>query len=348
MLYFCRMMYRISAVLLSIIILVGCAATKGKKLQKAGYISPGNHSVKLTDSPKDSVTLHYFNAGGFYIEYANEAILIDPFASNPSATGRIKRNPAAVDSLMQHATGLSKGRNTKVKAILATHAHYDHLMDVPYILDNWADSSTWFAGNNSATKMVQLLTTQSIGPLVNLDAGNGSLLAGNRFRVTPILLSHPPHIGNHKLYGGEFSSKAKPWNKNFWQCGQTYGFIIDAVDTQGFIKFRIYMQSSAGLLGLDNVPAGILHQRAVDLMILPAALYSKVKGYPQKLVSYYHPKHIVVCHWENFFKPIAKISQKPYAVGLTNVYKFAKQLDDNIGKNRFTIPMPDTKLSIKF
>lgn len=346
--YFCRMIYRITAVLFSVVVLMACSATKGKKLQQAGYVAAGNHSVKLADTPTDSITLHYFNAGGFYIEHGNEAILIDPFASNPKAIGRVIKNTAAVDLLMQHATGVAKGRPTKVKAVLGSHAHYDHLMDVPYIMDNWVDSTTWFAGNNSANKMVRLLTTQNIGAMVNLDAGNGSMFAGNDFRITPILLSHPPHIGNHKLWGGEFSSKNKPWKKKYWQCGQTYGFIIDVMDGKGRVTFRMYMQTSSGLLGLDNVPADILREHAVDVMIIPAALFSKVDGYPQKLVSYYHPKHIVVCHWENFFKPMNKISQKPYTVSLTNVYQFAKQLDYNIGKSRFTIPMPDTKVKVRF
>jgi len=338
------MLIRYTLVILSLT-LVACSAYKGKKLQKAGYVKPGNTIVKLADVPKDSITLHYFACGGFYIERGGEAILIDPFASNPKALGRIKPNRAAVDTVMNHATG---GKRGTIRAVLAGHAHYDHLMDVPYILDNYTDSTTWFAGNNTAGKMVKMLTNNTIGAVVNLDAGRGEMFAGNTIRITPILLSHPPHIGKKHLYAGEFDANAKPWQKKYWQGGQTYGFIIDFFDTKGKVDFRIYMQTSSGLLGLDNVPPDVMRQRTVDLMILPAALFSKVKGYPQKLVSQYHPKHIVVCHWENFFKPMDKISQKPYTVSLTNVYQFAKQLDYNIGRSRFTIPMPDSEIKIRF
>ncbi len=341
------MLIRYTLVILSLT-LVACSAQKGKKLQQAGYVKPGNTEVKLADAPKDSITLHYFSCGGFYIERGGEAILIDPFASNPKPLGMIKPNHTAVDSVMYRATGVRRGIATKIKAVLAGHAHYDHLMDVPYIMDNWVDSTTWFAGNNTAGKMVKSLTVNTIGAVVNLDAGRGEMFAGNNIRITPILLSHPPHIGKKHLYKGEFDANAKPWQKKYWQGGQTYGFIIDFFDAKGKVDFRIYMQTSAGLLGLDNVPPDVMRQHSVDLMIIPAALFSQVKGYPQKLVSQYHPKHIVVCHWENFFKPMDKISQKPYTVSMTNVYQFAKQLDYNIGRSRFTIPMPDSKIKIRF
>lgn len=327
-------------------LLVSCSAIQGKKLLKSGYVKPGHSTVTLSPAPTDSITLHYWGCGGFYIQYGNEAVLIDPFATNPALGADIRTDTTAVDRLMQHATGLNKGQSLPVTAVLCTHAHYDHLMDTPYIMQHWLQNKALFAGNRTAN--IIMWAARSSAPLLNLDAQNGFFHAGKHIRITPVLLSHPPHIGKLKLYGGEFEPKAKPHQAKFWQCGQTYGFIMDFLDNGGRIVFRIYQQTSSGLLGLDNVPASVAAQHPVDLMIIPAALYSKVEGYPEQLLDRYRPKHVLVCHWENFFKPMETISQKPYTISLTNVPKFAQRLEKQVGRSHFTIPMPDSRFVVKF
>lgn len=329
-------------------LLVSCSAVQGKKLLRSGYVKPGNTGVRLSANPTDSVVLHYFGCGGFYIRYADEALLVDPFVSNPPLGAPLHVDTASVDRLMEHATGMSKGQPLPVKAVLCTHAHYDHLMDTPYILEHWLGNTPVFAGNRTANKMMQ--NRPNFGPGINLDAGNGAFTPGKRIRITPVLLSHPPHFGNIKLYGGEFKPNAKPGQSKYWQCGQTYGFLLDFMDQTKTdrIVFRIYLQTSSGLLGLDNIPDAAAAGHAIDLMVLPAALYSRVKGYPEELLRHYRPKHVLVCHWENFFKPMHRVSQKPYTVGLTDVPAFALKLEREMSRSGFTIPMPDSRFVAAF
>lgn len=324
-----------------------CSARQGQQLLKNGYVKPGPSQTVLSTAPHDSIVLHYWGCGGFYIRYGSEALLVDPFASNPRLGARLQTDTHAVDLLMQHAAGWPK-KQTDIRAVLCTHAHYDHLMDTPYLMDRWLTETTVFAGNNTANHLMWASGRPKHRPYINLDAGNGPFAVGERIRVTPLLLSHPPHIGQIKLYGGEFKANAKPGQAKFWQCGQTYGFILDFMDKNGTIACRIYLQTSSGLLGLDNIPPHTATGHAVDLMILPAALYSKVSGYPQRLLDKYRPKHVLVCHWENFFKPMAKVRQKPYTVSLSNVPRFARELDTQIGREHFTVPMPDTRFVVKF
>jgi len=77
----------------------------------------------------DALTIQYLGVGGWLFRMGETALLTAPFYSHPGTVEvgfwRISMDTARVDSLLPPVDD--------VRAILVGHAHYDHLMDVPYI-----------------------------------------------------------------------------------------------------------------------------------------------------------------------------------------------------------------------
>ena len=100
--------------------------------------------------PGPPVEFVYLGVGGWLVRRGGSAILFAPLFSNPSLTRagfsgiapdtvRIER---ALDSL---AVDLSE-----VSLILSGHGHYDHLMDVPYVMTRHAPGARLLANRTSA------------------------------------------------------------------------------------------------------------------------------------------------------------------------------------------------------
>jgi len=78
-------------------------------------------------------------------------------------------------------------------------------------------------------------------------------------------------------------------------------------------------------------------------------LYSKTQGYPASVLNIIKPKYSIIGHWENFFIPYKKLTNKPHQVaGGTDVMAFAKTMDKLVGKDKFRIPMPGSSITIGY
>ena len=149
---------------------------------------------------------------------------------------------------------LSEHTNT----IFSAHSHYDHLMDVPAVFAKLNKKPTVYinrSGFNTCynvvdtNKMVILenhMTTQESASTHCVTKPEGAI------NVYPILGDHNPHFKNIKFFSG---SKTEPTNYfndpfektsvNEWLEGNTFSFLIDYIDRDGKIDFRIFIQSSS-------------------------------------------------------------------------------------------------------
>ena len=66
------------------------------------------------------------------------------------------------------------------------------------------------------------------------------------------------------------------------------------------------------------------------------------------------PKHIILAHWENFFKPVKKLERNPRSAPLTNVNQFTIELDtfllNNplVAPNGYTLPNINTHIQVEY
>lgn len=89
--------------------------------------------------------IRFLGVGGFLIRYGGDAILTPPLYSNPNILATVAGTAKADRELIDR---LSQGQPLdEVDAILVGHAHYDHLMDLPYI---WPKTdNAWIFGNRT-------------------------------------------------------------------------------------------------------------------------------------------------------------------------------------------------------
>jgi L-ascorbate metabolism protein UlaG (beta-lactamase superfamily) len=237
--------------------------------------------------------------------------------------------------------------SANVKAILVSHSHYDHLLDVPYIMKSYCPPTTKLFVNHTGVQISERLGVEP-GRIIDVEHDSGFTNVSNTIRVMPIISSHPPHIGNTKLYDGEYRPKTKPGQKSFWRCGKPYAYLIDIMSGDE-VSFRLMVQTSASNEASANLPDSLLKAKGVDVLVMPVALYSKTPGYPASVLNIVKPKYSIIGHWENFFKPYKKLTNKPYQVaGGTDVMAFAKTMEQLVGKDKFRIPMPGSSITIEY
>ncbi len=256
----------------------------------------------------DSIALTYLGTGGWLLRHGEASLLTAPFFSNPGVVevgvARLVVDTAAVD---RHLPPVSD-----VRALLVGHGHYDHLMDVPYILRKKAPEARVYA---SSTVVNQLRGDRELDPArlvaVEEEAGDAEspgrwfTTPDGRIRFMPLRSEHAPHVLGIRLFHGEVEAPmtALPTRAHEWLDGPTLAWLIDVLDDDGeTVLLRIHYQDASsrppyGFPPDDGIP--------VDVVILCPAGSGAAEGYPDALLERLRPRVALLGHWEDFFRPLS-------------------------------------------
>lgn len=285
--------------------------------------------VDLTPSPAaDAVHLTYLGVGGWIMQRGASQVLAAPLFSNPSfvRTGLapIHSDTAVVNRHMA-AYDVSDAR-----AILVGHAHYDHLMDLPQVARRWAPRAVILG---SRTTRFTLGTWSGVtGRVIEIDGLAGDvdhpgswIRVGPGVRVMPLLSDHAPHFEGYELYQGERDHplEEEPGSASEWLDGPTYAFLVDFLDPDGSVAFRIYYQDAVAAPPRGLAPEQLMDERPVDVAILVPATFDQVDWDPEAFVLNLRPRWVLLGHWENFFVPPEKPTR---SIMLTDLGHFQDRL----------------------
>lgn len=257
----------------------------------------------------ETVEMRYLGAAGLYLRWGDDALLFGPYFSNPSLlrtlVGRWRADRPAI------ARGLAGLPVGEVEAILAGHAHYDHVGDLPVILELAPHAAVYV--NESGARALAAYATDRVKTLDG-SAGWVWLTRGTarrpiRFLAVPS--EHAPQVDHHLWAAGGLPRPwHEPWTEHRFRelkAGQTFALVVDLLSSDlQTVRYRLYYQDAAASegVGVPPVLAGA-DAHPYDLAVLCIASYDKVaRGkQPEAILQALHPRHVLVAHYDDFFRP---------------------------------------------
>ena len=182
------------------------------------------------------------------------------------------------------------------------------------------------------------------------------IYVNTKIRILPVLTEHAPNL---KILGIKINFVPKKHERKmtrhkYWReyaMGQTLCYLIDFLNDDGSVNFRTYINSAASNFPYGFPAQSILNQHPVDVAMLCVASFNNVKKYPEDIVKYLKPKHIIACHWEDFLNSsIPELKKKPKTVPGTNVAVFFKRLDKVLSdlNSGISYTLPNVNTTIEF
>lgn len=288
--------------------------------------------------PPPPLEVQFLGVGGFSLQVGPDLVATVPMYTRPSLLDVTTGSVASDASLV--AASLPAGVAQQLGALIAGHAHYDHLLDAPSVLAV-APQAPLYA-NSTARHLLAALAPDQPGrcggdappvPLIARDrvvalddpaaskvdyrscpseqpdgaplVGAWTRVPGTDVRLYPICSSHPDQIGPIHFAPGSVDDDqcALPPKASDWLEGPTLAFLIDFLDPQtGAPRYRIYYQDAPTTAPVGHPPPDVLAEKRVDLAILCVGNYDKVEDAPGQTLAALDPRYALGGHWEDFFQ----------------------------------------------
>jgi L-ascorbate metabolism protein UlaG (beta-lactamase superfamily) len=243
----------------------------------------------VADSPNrpldhESIRITYLGTNGYQLETAGHAILIDPYITRISLARAVlgwsvRADEARINEAMTHLT-------REVDAILITHAHFDHLLDAPSIM------------NRTGARLIGSETAVELASRAGADRDKctvvrpGVLRRIGPWRITALPASHDRLWMMGVPFNGPVTGNTAPRRASDWVCGEPLSYLIAANG------LTIFIDSG----GTPSVVPGS-NVGPVDLAILGMALPDSRARFAATVTAL-HPRYLLPSHQDNFFRPL--------------------------------------------
>lgn len=305
---------------LALLVFVSCGAPP----KKVCWTLPSPPPTYDPDEDKDEVQVAFLGVGGLLIRWQRAAVMTAPLYSNPTigelALSEIHPDRQLIEKLMWHDV-------KDVRAILAGHSHYDHLMDVPYVALHRAKNAD-VLGNEAMVKLLapikrDLAARSPPNRLWSLEKNPIYDVPGAPIRIRGIVSEHSPQVGPQfvtrtarvlswfipfprvTFWRGEDERELEslPVRVGNWPAGTTLAYVVELLAPgSSTVAFRIYYQDSPTRpsYGYPDWPAS---PHTYDLAVLTMGGATEFHDFPGDIVRYLKARFVMGIHWEDFFNP---------------------------------------------
>jgi L-ascorbate metabolism protein UlaG (beta-lactamase superfamily) len=231
---------------------------------------------------RGGIRVTYLGVNGYQFETGGHALLVDPYFSRVGLCA-VAFNQRVEPDEFRIRQGLAHVRR-RVDAVLVTHAHIDHLLDVPPIMRK--TGARLLAGPTAVHQ------ARSLG----IPAGqcrpvrDGDVRRIGPWTIRVLAAEHDRLFGSVPMPGERLKPGPPPVKPKDWVLGEPLAFIIEAAGQ------RIYVESG-------GVPGALPPEMKVDLAIVGVALPDARRHFAPA-VRRLHPRFTLPSHQDDFFQPL--------------------------------------------
>ena len=261
------------------------------------------------EAADDAVVMHYYGVGGWGIQWRGEYLLLAPYFTRYRIPALLRSNSPDLSAIRKGADG------TPFKhagLVLVGHGHVDHAADIPGYFDaGLASGQAGLVGNHTTVNMLDSLVSMDDGfrcaqsPAYDGEVMDDCALEG--FRIRAIASDHAPNV---KLFGSAFlvseghlesPQQDLPRRPMDYLAGDTWAYLIDMLDPDGNVVFRIHYMDAVAGAGQSHLPPELIAQHSVDIHIACVPGFDYVDGYPEWALQDGNARYTMLGHWEDFF-----------------------------------------------
>jgi L-ascorbate metabolism protein UlaG (beta-lactamase superfamily) len=225
--------------------------------------------------------LQWLGTAGFRLSYQGHHLLVDPYLTRLGlwqvfSRRRVRPSPEAIEHHVPVAS-----------AVLVGHTHFDHALDVPFLLKRHGCDAY---GSASLRNLLQLYGLAHRARVVEFH----QVYPIGPFEVTFVPSLHSKLILGLKVpYEGEFTcDRLDDLNAASYRCGQVYGIHIAVAGV------RFYHQGSANLL------EDAIRHHDVDYFLAGITGRGFTPNYTARILRLLSPRVVVPHHHDDFFRAL--------------------------------------------
>lgn len=228
------------------------------------------------------VRFRWLGVAGLEFEAGGETLLIDPFVSRPPLC-RVLFGRAAPE------VALVARHVPRAAAVLVTHPHWDHLMDVPAVIRRTGAAAY---GSPNTCKLLRAL---GIAEERVRQVDVGDRLALGAFAVEVLPAEHLRICGRPVLVGAVPETLRAPLRLRDYRMDCDFSFLV----TAGGLRLLDWSSATA-----EGAP------RADVLFVKP---FGAERAAYVELLRAVRPRVVVPIHWDDFFRPLSRPLRASFA-----------------------------------
>jgi L-ascorbate metabolism protein UlaG (beta-lactamase superfamily) len=289
---------------------------------------PAALAVRESQTPP-ALYVQWLGVSSWIISYGDDVVVVDPFFSRPSflSVALSLVLPSLFDDFgynVERTNDVLPDLPENTRFVLLGHAHYDHLMDVPYYMKRKSGQNVTYVGSRTARNILSGFKPAGLDFRI---AEEQPKIEKDRVRITAFPSDHAPHFSGHKFMSGKVKEPMPsfPRHSGDYLEGRTFIYFIDFLDGNKQVLWRVFVNGAASSpRGAKALQADTTFrmEHAVDIAILCVPGWDKVDHYPNSILQLINPDMVILSHYDDFGSPY-KHGEDPTIPGEIKFVPFA-------------------------